>query len=805
MRRARASGSLVFVLVILLPTIVWGQHLPVPGPRAIFPALDSPGYVAHAPETFEAPPPRGYAEDIGQAKQDAAWVGSLPSGAIQYDTEAIPSPGWARPFDRFGTQQESQPQPAAPPLGTNFNGISYTGWIPPDPVIAAGPSNLVLVTNGSVTIRTKTGTLVASTSLEAFFGSARASGENAFDPKVVFDTGSNRFFLEAIGQLNNPSCTVGTCVSHFFLGVSKNSAPTTTGSSDWYFYSFDATLDGSTPTTNWADFPGLSVDDSAVVLTANMFSFSTNTFQRAKIRIFDKSRLIAGASVTWTDFVGMTDPSTGFLSFTLQPALTFGSPGTFFLVSASRTSGSCDMVVWGIMNPLSSPTLNSKLATASGSCTTPPDAKQLGGGTLLDTGDKRLNNSVYRNNSLWTAQAINVNFGSGNVSAIRWVEIDLASWPSSVIFLQDATFGADGIWYFYPTVMVDASSNLAIALSRSSAAEYASAFYTGRQGAEASNTLQPSGLLKAGAANYTALDSLGRNRWGDYLGIALDPSDGSFWVLGEYAVSSTTWGTWVGQVTFESFTLTVTKDGMGSGTVTSSPSGIDCGSDCSESYNGGSSVTLTATPAAGSLFGRWSGGGCSGTGTCTVTLDADTTVTATFVTPLAVASPLDEGEVNIFYDEVLISGGLPPYTVTLSSSFPAGLNVDSSDGTLSGTPTAAGSKSVTVTVTDELGTTVKKKSKVKIFKAVTITTTSLKEGTVGKNYSKTLKATGGKKPYTWSLVSGSLSDLGLGLESSTGKITGIPTAAAVGIHNLTFQVDDALGGTDQQSLTLTIN
>jgi YD repeat-containing protein len=77
------------------------------------------------------------------------------------------------------------------------------------------------------------------------------------------------------------------------------------------------------------------------------------------------------------------------------------------------------------------------------------------------------------------------------------------------------------------------------------------------------------------------------------------------------------------------FTLTVVKSGAGSGTVTSSPSGIDCGSDCSESYNQGTSVTLTATPASGSTFGGWSGA-CSGTGTCTVTMNAAKSVTATF-------------------------------------------------------------------------------------------------------------------------------------------------------------------------------
>jgi hypothetical protein len=77
--------------------------------------------------------------------------------------------------------------------------------------------------------------------------------------------------------------------------------------------------------------------------------------------------------------------------------------------------------------------------------------------------------------------------------------------------------------------------------------------------------------------------------------------------------------------------LTVTKAGSGSGSVSSSPGGIDCGSDCSEPYNAGTTVTLTATPAnAASTFAGWSGGGCTGTGACVVTMDASKLVTATF-------------------------------------------------------------------------------------------------------------------------------------------------------------------------------
>jgi hypothetical protein len=77
------------------------------------------------------------------------------------------------------------------------------------------------------------------------------------------------------------------------------------------------------------------------------------------------------------------------------------------------------------------------------------------------------------------------------------------------------------------------------------------------------------------------------------------------------------------------YALSVTRSGAGSGAVASSPSGIDCGADCLETYPGGTLVALTATPSAGSTFAGWSGP-CSGTGTCIVSMDAARSVDARF-------------------------------------------------------------------------------------------------------------------------------------------------------------------------------
>ncbi len=86
--------------------------------------------------------------------------------------------------------------------------------------------------------------------------------------------------------------------------------------------------------------------------------------------------------------------------------------------------------------------------------------------------------------------------------------------------------------------------------------------------------------------------------------------------------------------TLRTYALNVSKAGTGTGTVTSNPTGITCGADCTETYNHGTSVTLTAAADASSTFAGWSGGGCSGLATtCSVTLNATRSITATFTGP----------------------------------------------------------------------------------------------------------------------------------------------------------------------------
>lgn len=125
--------------------------------------------------------------------------------------------------------------------------------------------------------------------------------------------------------------------------------------------------------------------------------------------------------------------------------------------------------------------------------------------------------------------------------------------------------------------------------------------------------------------------------------------------------------------------------------------------------------------------------------------------------PLTITtSSLPSGTVGVAYSQTLsVTGGVRPYAWTVASgSLPPGTTL-SSTGVVSGTPTAGGSFSFTLRVTDAASQSATKALTVQVGASLTITTTSLPSATIGNSYSSQLSASGGTTPYTWALEAGS--------------------------------------------------
>ena len=130
-------------------------------------------------------------------------------------------------------------------------------------------------------------------------------------------------------------------------------------------------------------------------------------------------------------------------------------------------------------------------------------------------------------------------------------------------------------------------------------------------------------------------------------------------------------------VNVATYTLSVTKTGNGS--VTSTPSGIDCGTTCSADFVNGSTVTLVAHPDPGWTLGGWSGA-CTGTGTCTVSMDAAKSVNADFLPPPP--TPGSTANLSLASGTVLFKEPSSEDTVHLkgAAQVPIGTEVDTTDG-----------------------------------------------------------------------------------------------------------------------------
>ncbi len=173
-----------------------------------------------------------------------------------------------------------------------------------------------------------------------------------------------------------------------------------------------------------------------------------------------------------------------------------------------------------------------------------------------------------------------------------------------------------------------------------------------------------------------------------------------------------------------------------------------------------------------------------------------------FPTTLTLSRPTGTAQVGVAYSSALVAtGGVAPYTFSIiSGSLPSGLTLNTSTGAITGTPTTAGTYNFTAQVVDSQDNTATASCSIVVSSLTLSGPTGAAQ--VGVAYTSSLTATGGVAPYTFSISIGALPP-GLLLNSSTGAITGTPTAA--GTYNFTAQVVDSQDNTATASCSIVVS
>jgi hypothetical protein len=282
----------------------------------------------------------------------------------------------------------------------------------------------------------------------------------------------------------------------------------------------------------------------------------------------------------------------------------------------------------------------------------------------------------------------------------------------------------------------------------------------------------------------TVTDAAGATASQAYTSVLINPPPTIATTLGDWtvnrAVPSTSLLTTVGTGT-PSFSYAVTAGGFPTG-VTMSPAGLVSGTP---TVTGPFSATVTVTDAAGA----------TGSTVYAITINPPPTIATT---------TLPDWTVNQAYSKTLLTNvatGTAPFAWAVTAGAPpTGLTL-SGGGVLSGTPSATGPFTFTVTVTDNAGATASQiYTAEKINPVPVVSTTTVPNWTVTRLYpTQTLQTTAatGTAPFTWAVTAGGL-PTGLTLNSS-GSLSGTPTVA--GTYSFTATATDAAGGTASQAFT----
>ncbi len=422
-------------------------------------------------------------------------------------------------------------------IGQNFTGSTFrvdSFSFPPDSMGSVGPNHFVELINGRYSVYQKSdGNRIQTSSLNQFWrdsGVARVS--SSFDPRVVYDHASQRWFGVAVDFRRSGN-------SNFLVGVSQSSDPT----AGWTGFS----IDSDSADIRWADFPSLGVDRDGVYVAANMFDIpgdNIGNFTEVTILSLPKADLLSSAPSVANASLFENIRSLNFRNISLQPTVDIIEPdggGTFLAASFNETLRTDVVNAQGPGPAVLTPSISIDIPFSNSA----PDAIQPNGVPRISTFDRRFSSAPFEaGNRLW---AVN-NIGINGRAAIQWYEFD----EVTNNLVQHGLISDPFHDYFYPSIAANEFGDVVIGFNRSGEDEFVSAYAAAGETRNGITTFGDPILLKAGVDNYLVAFG-GRNRWGDYSATSLDPTDSSrFWTIQEWVSGPNIWSTQITELILES-------------------------------------------------------------------------------------------------------------------------------------------------------------------------------------------------------------------------------------------------------------
>lgn len=426
--------------------------------------------------------------------------------------------------------------PSGGPLTVNpvngFVGIKggqSGGFIPPDSDGAVGPNSFIAAANLAIGAFDKvTGNPIAGGAVESLgtFFAPLGGVLSLSDPVVVYNEITGKFFVESL-DFNTSNQT------RLDVAISKTSNPTLNGG-DWNFFRYDVN-DHTGANFDFADYPKVGYNADGYVVSFNMFP---------NLAFFDHVSTISIRNDGTSP--GIHVVSGGFSNFTLAPAAEHGAASgapMWFVQDGHGGGGGSTISVVREDDPFGAQSFNfftlSVNAYGNAVNTTQPNGGSIAMGGL----GTRFYFSDMRTVSGTTHLVSSDTIGAGGGDRARWYDLTISGGVPSVFQQGDIAPVVSSSSTYLPTIAIAPNGNLGVNFAESGLNEFLSMYVTGRAPTDVLNSMQTPVLAKAGDAN---LDN--PQRIGDYSEQTIDPVDGSFWGVNEFASNSNgfpNWGTWV--------------------------------------------------------------------------------------------------------------------------------------------------------------------------------------------------------------------------------------------------------------------